>query len=900
MPRPLRAERYAKGASPSLVSLITDRLPYLSFAEAMSFYAEAIPRTKPTDLALLGCNDRFFLLTGLLNRSDAIHPWLYERAREVEADPDGHLDLWFRGGYKAVDVDEPVPTPNGWKRHGDLLPGDDVYGPDGQPTTVVSRTPVFFDADCYRVEFDDGYSVVVSGEHLWTVEVSSKKRLKPYGPQREGAKLVTLDTVALRSDVDRSRASSGRILPRVPVARAVFGNKSDLPIDPYVLGCWLGNGHSSGATMTASAEDYPESLNERLRQLGLIASGKKIIKRIPDIYMQASVDQRWALLQGLMDTDGSCCVNSGSCIFCAANDVLAQQVLELASSLGLKASRHRRTAKYKGTDRIYYQVHFLGSVDRPPFRLLRKVERCVDRKAQQTRYRRVTSVTPVPSRPVSCIQVAAADGLYLIGHHYVTTHNSTIITFAGNIQDILVDPEITIGLFACTRDIARPFLAQIKQELEGNEELKKLYPDVLWTNPRSEAPSWSVDGGLIVKRTGNPKEGTIEAHGLIDAMPTGRHFKKLIFDDIVTERHVTNPEQIRKATERVELSDNLGSGEGTRKQMVGTRYSFADSYGHLLDHGIVKARIYPATDDGTLDGKPVFLSQATWDEKKKAQRGTIAAQMLQNPIAGKENTFRTSWLLPYWVRPTMMNVYIMGDPSKGKSKTSDRTALAVVGIDTMGNKHLLDGYCHRMPLSERWKRLEELHRRWSKMPGVQSVAVGYERYGSQSDDEYFSEQMRLSGKAFEIRELNWTGQVGRESKQARVERLEPDFRLGSFLLPARVWHPGADEGETSTTSATWWIEDGSDEIKYRPYPQVHRDERRVVAAGERWRLMAPIKRKDEDGNLYDLVRVLFEEFRFFPFSPRDDLIDAVSRIYDMDPRPAVKHESYQTAQFEDA
>lgn len=573
MPRLLRAERYAEGASPSLVSFITERLPYLSFTEAMAFYAEAIPRLKPTEIALLGCNDRFFLLTGLLNRPDAIHPWLYDRAREVEADPDGHLDLWFRGGYK-----------------------------------------------------------------------------------------------------------------------------------------------------------------------------------------------------------------------------------------------------------------------------------------------------------------------------------STIITFAGNIQDVLIDPEITIGIFSCTRDIARPFLSQIKQELEGNTELKKTYPDVLWANPRVEAPSWSTEGGLVVKRSGNPKEATIEAHGLIDAMPTGRHFKKLCFDDIVTERHVTNPDQIRKASERVELSDNLGVSNGvTRKQMVGTRYSFADSYGYLLEQGIVTPRIYPATDDGTLDGHPVFLSKEVWEEKKRTQRTQISAQMLQNPLAGKENVFRVPWLRSYWVRPIMMNVYIMGDPSRGRSKSSDRTALAVVGIDSLGRKYLLDGYCHRMPLSERWQRLRDLHKRWSSMPGVQSISVGYERFGQQSDDEYFDEQMRLTGERFEIRTLNWTGQVGRESKQARVERLEPDFRLGSFFIPARVWHP-AIEAE----SVAWRVENGSEEIKYYPVNGLTKDERRAQQAGENYRLMRPIKRKDEDGNIYDFVRVFMEEYAWFPFAPRDDLIDAVSRIFDMEPSAAVKFESVEVLDHADA
>lgn len=561
MARDLRATRYAAASSPTLVSLITERLLYFDYNEAMAFYEDAVPLLKPTELALLGCNDRFFLLTGLLNREDAIHPWLYDRCREVDANPDGYLDLWARGHYK-----------------------------------------------------------------------------------------------------------------------------------------------------------------------------------------------------------------------------------------------------------------------------------------------------------------------------------STVITFAGSIQELLVDPNIRIGIFSHTQEVSRPFLSQIKEELENNEDLKLTYPDVLWRNPRKEAPSWSVDGGITVKRSINPKECTVEAHGLINGMPTGRHFPLLVYDDIITERNVTNPEQIKKATTQVEMSDNLGVGDGTRKWFVGTRYSFADSYQYFIDEEVVIPRVHPATDNGRLDGNPVFLTPETWDAKKKAQRSTIAAQMLQNPIAGQENTFRTKWLRPYWIRPIMCNVYIMCDPSKGRSRTSDRTAIAVVGIDANGNKYLLDGYCHRMQLSERWKYLKNLWKKWKAMPGVQAVRVGYERYGMQSDDEYFEERMRKEGVRFEIIILNWTGEVGRQSKANRVERLEPDFRNGSFFVPGKIWRAGAN------ADCRWFFEDDSDEIKYEAMPELHGLERKAKAHGEHWRVFDPLRRLDEDGNIYDVTRVLFEEFALFPFSPRDDFIDACSRIYDMDPMAATQFE----------
>ncbi len=484
-------------------------------------------------------------------------------------------------------------------------------------------------------------------------------------------------------------------------------------------------------------------------------------------------------------------------------------------------------------------------------------------------------------------------------YHY----KSSIGTFAGCIQEIIRDPEITIAIMSGTNKVALPFLIQIQEELERNEELKRIHSDVFWQEPRKEAPLWSREKGLTVKRKGNPKEATIEAFGVIDGMRTGKHYKLLDYDDLIDETMIDNPDTIKKVTIRWELSDNLGVLNGTRKWHFGTRYSFADSYGIMLERKVLKERRYPATEDGTLKGKPILLTQERWDEVKTAQKSTVNAQMLLNPLAGNESTFSTTSFRHYDVIPSIMNVYIMIDPSKGKSKRSDRTAIAVVGIDQGGNKFLLDGFCHKMKLSRRWELIKQMKAKWESFPGVQLCKIGYEQYGMQVDLEVFEENMDRENNHFPIEEMNTT-RDGTHSKNDRIERLEPDMNRGIFYLPAVVYHP--EYGGGLNSQALWDVWSKEDRklaedagakdnpeigiILYRAMQGLTRQQRYCEVTAQNYRIVTALKRRDEDGNLYDLTRVFIEEARFHPFAPHDDLIDAVSRIFDLEPKKPVVFE----------
>ena len=436
-------------------------------------------------------------------------------------------------------------------------------------------------------------------------------------------------------------------------------------------------------------------------------------------------------------------------------------------------------------------------------------------------------------------------------------YKSSIITFLGTVQEVLCNPNITIGILSFSARQAKPFLRQIMQEFDSNEKLKNLYKDILWEKPRLQAPKWAENEGICVRRSANPKEQTIEAHGLVDGQPTGRHFDLIIYDDVVVQESVSTPEQIAKTTTQWELSLNLGSTHSPRYQYAGTRYSYGDTYGTILQRAAVKPRIHAATYSGTMDGEPVFLTKERWEEIKKTTSSfTVACQQLLNPIAGSDIAFKEEWWQEWEVRPYTMNVYLMCDPAHSKKKTSNRTAMAVVGVDANYNKFLLDGLCHRLSLSERWDNLKKLRTKWKRAPGIREVKVGYERYGAQADIEHFKEMMRIEGSSFPIYELNWVGGGGSQSKKDRIQRLEPDLKDGSFFFP----YPTDKNHLTSS------------QIDYKERKQDFLNSKKILC-------------KNEEGKLYDLSNWVKEnEYCLFP-SIHPDFLDALSRIYDMDAMP---------------
>jgi predicted phage terminase large subunit-like protein len=395
---------------------------------------------------------------------------------------------------------------------------------------------------------------------------------------------------------------------------------------------------------------------------------------------------------------------------------------------------------------------------------------------------------------------------------------SSIITFGLTVQDILNNPEVTVGIFSHTRPIAKGFLRQIKRELESNETLKSWFPDILYANPQADSPKWSEDEGIIVRRKTNPKEATVEAWGLVDSQPTSKHYSLMVYDDVVTRESVTTPDQIAKVTEAWELSTNLTS-EGGAMRMVGTRYHFNDTYSEIMRRKAAVPRIHPATDDGTMEGNPVLLSKETLERKRREQgQYTFACQQLLNPVADDAQGFKQDWMGNYDQKGDgkEFNRYILVDPANDKKKSSDYTAMFVIGLGADENYYILDILRDRLNLTERTDALFSLHRRWKPK------RVGYERYGMMADIDHIKDKQAQTNYRFEIIELG-----GKLSKNDRIRRLIPLFEMGRIYFPESCY------------------------------------------------------RTNYEGKMVELVQTfLEEEFKAFPVGLHDDMLDALSRILD--------------------
>lgn len=465
-----------------------------------------------------------------------------------------------RGGGKGLKLSEEVLTSKGWTTIEDLAVGDVIFDANGAPTTVLYKSEPTLRA-CYRLTFDNGQQIIADDVHRWITyskaeRVSNKKcspeyreKRKASRPSRANPNPKNCGSQKTVTNLNKSRVyqykepstgtmrdtqeifetlkvQNGReVNHAIKLAGVVQHPEKDLPIPPYVLGIWLGDGSRSSGRLTIGQQDSEELIRElksfgyscqqseydaitykierdrpfitELKELGVADS-----KHIPESYLISSPQQRLELLQGLFDTDGSC-AKDGQIEFCNTNETLARGVFELLASLGVKPFITTKTPLCtngkNGPVRGAKAWLVKATTSLPVFRLSRKKERLPTSLRETQKWHYITNVEPVDSVWTQCLTVDSPTHTFLLSRSFVPTHNTAAL-LGDFVSDVPVYKSHWIGV------LFRRTYPELEEVIRQSFEF---YPQTGATyNANEKMWKWGNGAKLYLRYMAHPRDAT--------------------------------------------------------------------------------------------------------------------------------------------------------------------------------------------------------------------------------------------------------------------------------------------------------------------------------------------------------------------------------------------------------
>ncbi|MBI2240301.1 MAG: phage terminase large subunit [Magnetospirillum gryphiswaldense] len=622
---------------------------------------------------------------------------------------------------KEIADDEPVVTPDGWRRHGDLRPGDYVFHPSGRPTKVLAVAQP--NTEKVRVRFSNGASVRCHPNHEWTVFDRACGEWRTLEARQMAER-------ALRNGPETGRG--GRWTLQLPDTAAIQFSDNELPLDPYVLGAWLGDGTEGGSIIAHDGKDsevvdaiaaagfavskryvqprtgvhYARFGRSGLTQ-ALRAAGVFTDKHIPESYLRASVQQRLELLAGLVDTDGHVEARTGRVRFSTCSEKLRDGVYDLATTLGFRpyvaaVDPALSSSGIQGC-KTTWQVGFQPTVALPT-RVPRK------RTANFAVRRRIGVVAVEPCEPASgrCIQVDSPDGLYLVGRACLPTHNSELVSrrfpawFAGR------HPEQNVVVSTYNDDFAMDFGAEVRS-IMGSPQFKQVFPEVrLRRGGNAKDRLQTAQGGLMV---------FVGRGGSL----TGRGGHVLIVDDLIKDDKEASSQAIRDQAwnwlTKVAMTRRMGK---KLVIMTFTRWHSDDPIGRLTDPENphyseklarkIKIINLPAIAEendplGRAPGDPLWpdgpdrFDLDFLHEQQDLDPLGFAALYQQRPSVADGVLFRRENIRTYRPEdlPSELRIYAASDHAVGTKQRNDCTVLLTAGVDRQNNIYLLDCWWDKKP-----------------------------------------------------------------------------------------------------------------------------------------------------------------------------------------------------------
>lgn len=347
-------------------------------------------------------------------------------------DKDGNLGFIVTD-WKGLPLDTPILTNSGWKTMGTLTKKDQVYDKDGNLVNIMNISKVK-NKKCLKMVFDNNEEIISDYEHRWLV----------YTKNGHVRKEMVMTTQEIKDYNDSLTKRQSYNILKIENPKPLNNPEIELPIDPYVLGVWLGDGHSIDGKITQANEKVWEEILKRGYEIGNDLSqggtGKGTTrtifnlqtklrvnsllknKHIPDIYLSSSFEQRLDLLRGLMDSDGTYNKTRKRFVMESTRERQVEYFTIIASSLGLKVSNSTFDKKFKNEIIKCYRASFVTD-EFNPF-LTRNQDLNVNIKKDRRTFRSVISVEEVESVPTKCIEVDSPTSTFLCGKTLLVTHNT--------------------------------------------------------------------------------------------------------------------------------------------------------------------------------------------------------------------------------------------------------------------------------------------------------------------------------------------------------------------------------------------------------------------------------------------------------------------------------------------
>ena len=356
----------------------------------------------------------------------------------------GQIDLLVKKGnkitiadWKGLPLDTEIPTLNGWSTIADLQEGDIIFDKDGNPTKILHKSEIHYNP-CYKITFDNGDTIVADHEHRWEISFSTSKKSKYHGEYR--VQVMTTEEIAnYLKNLPEKRTSYD--IPKIVNPKPLNLENKNLPIDPYVLGCWLGDGSKQCGAITNETNNVLAEIQRRgyslgddisaenrtstytilgiygkLKELNLINN-----KHIPDIYQRASYEQRLDLLRGLMDTDGYYNPKRKRFVMETSQEWQCYDFIKLLSSLGIKSTKFDIIKKLNGKEFHEYSINF-STKGLNPFLMRNQEIEYPTRDACS--YRNIDKVELVETIPTQCLEVDSPSHTFLCTNKMIVTHNT--------------------------------------------------------------------------------------------------------------------------------------------------------------------------------------------------------------------------------------------------------------------------------------------------------------------------------------------------------------------------------------------------------------------------------------------------------------------------------------------